>query len=64
MAHLTAAQAPAAGTFPPGLRCSAGVIMIGPALSLLVSTIVKLLARAERHARTSPLAKEDPDAVH
>ncbi len=42
MAHLTVARAPAAGPFPPALRRSIGVIMIGSALSFLDSTIVNV----------------------
>ena len=42
MAHLTAARDAAAGPFPPALRRSIGVIMIGSALSFLDSTIVNV----------------------
>jgi EmrB/QacA subfamily drug resistance transporter len=57
MAHLTAAQAPAAGPLPPALRRSIGVIMIGSALSFLDSTIVNVALRSLSVTLHAPLAQ-------
>jgi predicted MFS family arabinose efflux permease len=57
MAHLTAAQAPGAGPFPPALSRSVGVIMIGSALSFLDSTIVNVALRSLSVTLHAPLAQ-------